>query len=159
MDNFDSISLLNIMLINKRKLFSQLVSDCSIPVIVKQTNDEAYGGYYSKRNYPSNCRIEINSLDNIAHDIVSLLHEQVHYRHENENCRCMNRSCRTLAEYHAYKEGLQAAIKLGNKDIIKETILLIQGQAEKNFTNSHRTAAKKVMRLKLWQKALKWLDT
>ena len=64
---------------------------------------------------------------------------------------------RLLAEYHAYKEGLQATLKFGNKDVIKETILLIEEQAATS-AYYYKTAARKVMRLKLWQRCKSYLE-
>lgn len=137
--------------------FQQLAEQCSCPVRLKQNQFYSGGLYYHRRVYADRQRIEINSIGNKAEDIVSLIHEKIHLDHETNNCGCIELTNRTLSEYHAYKEGLQIALKLGNKDVIKETILLIESQANLPDSNCHTIAAKKTVKLKIWQKCKDYL--
>lgn len=137
--------------------FNTIAKKCPCPVILTRNCLNTTSYYYSKAVYANKRRIEINSMGNYAEDIVSLIHEKVHAEHETKKCKCMNLTNRTLAEYHAYKEGLQIALKSGKKAIIKKTILLIKSQAELNYPNEHTSAAKRVMKLKIWQKCLDYL--
>lgn len=138
--------------------FNQIADECSCPVYLKNADDGfSVGTYYDKRNFPRTSKIVIMSIGNKAENIVHLIHEKIHLEHETKNCKCMSLNKRTLAEYHAYKGGLQTALKLNDKNIIEETLLLISGQAETIGGNPHKIAAKKIMKLKLWQKALDFI--
>lgn len=134
--------------------FDNIADQCSCPVELIDSN-ESIGWYYHRQIHGSKCRIEIETTGDKTKDITSLLHEQAHSKHDDKGCKCMDgRFNKTLAEYHAYKDGLQTALKLGDKNVIRCTIDMIKSQARLDYPDPHRTAAKKVMRLKLWQKAI-----
>ena len=140
-----------------REIYQQLIVQCPCPVntIKISSENESIGVYYAKRSYAP--AIEIYSRRNQSEDVVNLIHEKIHADHDAKNCECMVSYDKTLAEYHAYKEGLQIILKFNSKHIIREALLLIRGQTELFQECCHKTAAKKVMKLKIWEKCENYL--
>ena len=144
---------------NLSKLFENISRQCSCPVSIANSNyDFGYGLYYNQRSYGYACQIEIKTVGNVAENVAVLLHEKVHSEHENNECKCMQQHDRTLSEYHAFKESLQAALKLDSVDAVKESMKIVRYALEHNvYPNPHTKAAKRIIRLKLWKKALEYI--
>lgn len=137
------------------ELFGQLVKQTPCPVRV-ETSYRDIGRYYSTNQYTSRPipYIEIESTGNNLENVISLLHEKAHAAHEKNNCKCMNVDNHTLAEYHAFRDSLKTALKLNDKEIVKLIIRDIKKAARDVDQNAHRSAARRIVKLKLWQKAL-----
>ena len=134
--------------------FDCIAEECSCPV-KKIDGFSSRGCYYAARHRGDKSRIEVYSTGDNAENIATLLHEQAHHQHELDGCVCIELRNQSMAEYHAYRDSLKAAIQLNRIDVVIKVIDLIREQSElKRIRNPHRTAARKVMKLKLWNKAL-----
>lgn len=95
-----------------------------------------------------------NTQYSLCEQIISLHHELAHCECIRKNCKCI--SNKVLLEYHAFKQTLQWTWKTKDKQLIKAAVGLVKW----NYTNAkdeHFEAAKKVMKLRLWRKALKFI--
>lgn len=141
-------------------LFAQIVEQtpCPVKIEIDDTIQHLSEGFFqSKDRFHSDAFIVIKTIDNDNNieSIVSLLHEKVHAEHEKNGCKCMSLSDnQLLAEYHAYKDGIKAALKLNNKEVLIATIKYIDYLRILPYQSTHRTAARRIVKLKLWQKAL-----
>lgn len=136
-------------------LFTRLVEQtpCLVKIIASERD---IGQYYSTNQYTSRSipHIEIESTGDKAENVVSLLHEKVHAEHEKNGCKCMDLSSHTFSEYHAFRDSLKAALKFGDKKIVKLMLRDINKETNRNDQCVHRSAARRIVKLKLWQKAL-----
>lgn len=126
------------------------------PVPIKFKNGREMsdiGLYFAEDTYYSP-HIEIaNDLEK-HHKIAILAHEIGHALCSKKNCKCMiNKDDHTLAEYHAFKFELEWLLKHKQRKALKSTVKNIKSC----HSGPHKSAAKHIMRLKLWQKCLDYV--
>ena len=127
-----------------------------VPINFKKMN--SMGLYHHINIFMSySSHIEIsNSLGKYRRMSV-LAHEVGHAQCDAKNCNCMiNRNNHTLAEMHAFKFALNWLLKHKQKRALKVTINNINMCA--GDPDHYAKAAKHIMKLKLWQKCLNFVN-
>jgi len=140
-----------------QKILNKLIKETPCEVIIKSTwlTDFDYGAAWfeyipGRKDY--NCVVVINKDISIEAQIADLLHEQVHAEHYMQDCKCCKDNIdEWLKEYHAMSISLRKALKLGNIAVIYHIMQHID-KADRCEPH-YKKAAKKVKRLKIYQKA------
>lgn len=138
----------------------QLIQLSPVPVEFVDTlnNSHFAGAYYHAKEYAGKPRIKIvNELDN-NEKMVTLIHEIAHAKCDAKGCKCMKNPDRTVREYHANKFTLTWLLKHKQKELLKQEMDVIIGQANglSNY-EYYVEAAKHIMKLKLWHKCLNYI--
>lgn len=137
---------------NKIKLLRELIA--SSPVKIFFCGLDKKGGDYDIQDGYIRVDSSYNTLDE---QIVVLIHELKHAKDGLANKPYMYSLNRTMCEYYALSKMLQKTYQLKDKTLIKIAIGIIKWnveQFERDFCISaaHYKAAKKVQKLKTWQK-------
>jgi len=113
------------------------------------------------------CRIEINK--DLSEDVklATLAHEVGHALCYKKGCKCMEyahelgthiSSKYTMTEYHANKFAIKFLLENKQKEALKDIIKVILEDSQDYFNGAHQKACKKIMKLKLWKKALDFVE-
>ena len=123
------------------------------------THRQFSGAYYSIKYCSGKPCIEIRKDLTNGQKIITLIHEVGHALCDSEGCKCMSNPDHTQREIHANKFVLRRLMKYKLKKEIKVEMVQIEKQAN-GLTNYiyYKTAAKHIMKLKLWQKCLNYLE-
>jgi len=114
-----------------------------------------------------NCQIVVRDGMDEAKTLGALAHEIGHALCYSKKCKCMKDahepgdhlgSNAILAEYHAIKFCLSWLLKNKQKEALAHEIELIKKDSVNKFSAAHKGACKKIMKLKLWQKILDFVE-
>jgi len=126
-------------------------------------NSNTVAGYLSP-GPPRTKKMYIKMNVNISKSaqISTLAHEIGHALCSVNNCKCQEDDHKILAEHHANMFCLKYLLKTKQAEPIKAYINLIERQASFKAFDSRfvraKEAAKKIMKLKLWEKCKKFVE-
>ncbi len=106
--------------------------------------------------------IELGPAVSAAARLACLAHEVGHALCETKHCSCEAgarkvRGTTTLSEYHAMKFASKWLLDNRCLDAMQNHISLIEAQASRR-PSPHRTGARRLMKLKLWEKCKNYAD-
>jgi len=113
------------------------------------------------------CKIEIRGSASEPEKLASLAHEIGHALCFSKKCKCMKDAHEPgehlgynaiLAEYHAMKFCIKWLLKNKQKEALINEVSLLEREVKEIGSIAHSEAAKKIMKLKLWKKALKFIE-
>lgn len=144
--------------VEREDLFEKLVADCPIEIVFCNLGRNLSEGIYRVNLYDDTQRIEIDNCTTLAEASVVLFHE---WRHHNDYLKKRPYALtpvNTISEYYAMSETLQKAYQLRDRDIISAAMDSIVWAERHNAPHlPHYLAAKKVQKLKTWEKCLDFL--
>ena len=131
-----------------------------VPIIFTEPKQDCFAVYYSG-NESMNLfkRIEIDKTLKSYENIAILAHEIAHALHDAKDCKCMKNPDYVEREIHAHKDSLRFLLKHKQKKALKWLIERIKEHAiERCCHDEALPAAKHLMKLKLWQKCLGFVN-
>ncbi len=133
---------------------SELIESCPCDVVFGEWPDVNYG----MCDYDPFCYIRIQESRPQYQQEAVLAHEIGHARCKANKCGCMQNTG-AAREYRAQKFALTWLLKHENKPALSFLIDIIEEVLEDNPDSAHGLANKRIMKLKLWEKCKKFVDS